>query len=292
MSLQILTTCWGKKHIKLFEQTALRSLSWRKNRWALQSVDAVWTIYTDDQDMALMKEICQVEGIEFNIQSTTKLRNYIDMVQSAHIAMIEHCVKTGDKLLLAPPDTIFGDGTVLGLLTASHDPGSVVVVPHPRVLPNILNNGDMVVNFPFSNPELVDLAWEHLHDSWVHAERGHPNQSSYVGGVTWWYARDNICGTHCLPSPYMINFTDEDLQYFKSAISFGHFDHMWPGDVLIPRGRQRYLASSDAAFIVEITEADKNVPPIIENQPSHGFWRDHIHNKANQQIIFTFRKGE
>jgi len=286
MALNLLTTCWGKKHIEMFEKTALRSLSWPKNRAALQAVDAVWCIYTDDQDLDHMKAICTTPGITFNIQSTTKLRNYIDMVQSATIDMIELCVERNEKLLLAPPDTIFGDGTVLGLLTAGQDPDSVVVVPHPRVLPSILST--MEKRGHITNDTLVDLAWEHLHDAWVHAERNHPNQSSYVGGVEWWWAGDNICGTHRLPSPYLLSFTNEDLMYFKSAISFGHFDHMWPGDILIPRGRQRYLGSSEAAFIVEITEAGKNVPPIIENQPKTGFWRDHVHNKNNAQIIFTF----
>lgn len=292
MSLQILSIAWGKRHIELFQQTALRSLSWPKNRAAIQAVNATWNIFTDDTNMARMKDICHIPGIEFNIQSTTKLRKYIDQVQSANIWAMELCIERKEKLLLAPPDTIFGDGTILGLLTAGFDQDSVVVVPHPRVLPTILDNGDMAVSYNFTNSELVDLAWDYLHDSWVHAERGHSNQSSYVGGVEWWRSGDNICGTHRLPSPYLCSFTQEDLMYFKSAISFGHFDHKWPGDILIPRCRQRYLASSNAAFIMEITEADKNVPPIIENQPSHGFWRNDIHNQANGQIIFTFTGAE
>jgi hypothetical protein len=142
---------------------------------------------------------------------------------------------------------------------------------------------------PVDNGPLVALAWRHLHDAWVHGERGHANQSSYVGGVEWWRVNNLIQGTHRLPSPYLIQFTKEDLQYFKSAISFGNFDHVWPSDILIPRGRQRYLGSSDAAFIVEITDPNKNVPPIIENQPKTGFWKDHLQNRSNAQIIFTFR---
>lgn len=286
MGLQLLTCVWGKKHIELFKQTAFRSLTWDKNLKALSDARAVWNLFTDDVN-AMMNIIDNDLGITFNIQSTEKLRDYIDEVQSASIWQMEQALEKNDQVLLAPPDTIFGDGTVQGLLSAGQDEGSVVVVPHARVLPSILTK-DLEIH-DVENDMLVDLAWEHLHDSWVHAERGHANQSSFVGGVTWWRAGDVIQGTHVLPSPYLLNFTNEDLQYFRSAISFGHFDHMFPGDILIPRGRQRYLTSSDSAFMVEITDPDKNVPPIIENQPKTGFWRDNLHNKSNAQVIFTFK---
>lgn len=287
MSLQILTTCWGP-HIELFQKTALRSLAWEDNRAALQRIKAVWNIFCDDTKK--MEKICKKSelDIKFNIQGTEKLRDYIDQVQSANIWQMKESIETGDKVLLAPPDTIFGDGTVDGLLQAGQDQESVVVVPHPRVLPKILD--DTFLPNGFNNEMLVAASWEYLHDSWVHAERGHPNQSSYVGGVEWWKFGDIIQGTHRLPSPYLIQFTKEDLQYFQAAISFGHFDHMWPGDILLPRGRQRYVASSDSCFIVEITEADKNVPPIIENQPKTGFWRSNPHNINNAMITFTFRR--
>ncbi len=290
MALQILTCVWGKSHIELFKKTALESLSWDKNKKALTDAQAIWNIITDDVDA--MKELTKhlPEPIYpiINIRSMEDHRDYIDQVQSASIWQMERSVESKDKVLLAPPDTIFGDGTVANLLEAGKDNESVVVVPHARVLPSILTEMDSFY-LPVDNAPLVSLAWRHLHDAWVHAERGHANQSSYVGGVEWWRVGNIIQGTHRLPSPYLIQFTKEDLLYFRSAISFGHFDHMWPGDILIPRGRQRYLGSSDAAFIVEITEADKNVPPIIEGQPESGFWRDHLHNRSNGQIIFTLR---
>lgn len=292
MRLQLLTCCWGNHHRELFKKTALRSLSWTKNAKALRQLEATWNIITDDDSLSDLDKYCNetLPGIQFRVRPISKHRDYIDQVQSANIWMMEESIKSGHKVLLAPPDTIFGDGTVEGLWRAGEDKDSVIVVPHPRVLPGILNELYEEDNiFNVSVVRLVELSFRNLHDSWVHAERGHPNQSSYVGGVEWWRTNNVIQGTHRLPSPYLISFTEEDLMYFKSAISFGHFDHMWPGDILIPRGRQRYLASSDSAFIVEVTEADKNVPPIMENQPKTGFWRSNVHNLANAQVIFTFR---
>lgn len=285
--LQLLTTVWGEKHIELFKKTALKSLGWVKNKEALARQNAKWNIFTDDADVADLKGFCRktIPEIKFNVMPTSDLRRYIDSVQAASIWQMEKAIESKDRVLLAPPDTIFGDGTVESLVSAGLEEGSVVVVPHPRVLPEIV---DKLQNYEEGKQRLVDLAFENLHDSWVHAERGHINQSSYVGGVEWWRVGSTIQGTHRLPSPYLIHFQQEDLDYFKTATSMGHWDHMWPGDILIPRARQRYIASSEAAFIVEITESDKNVPPIIENQPKTGFWRDHLHNRINSQILFTF----
>lgn len=295
MGLQILSTAWGKAHIELLKKTAIKSLSWDNNQEALTKAETIWNIYTDEDEVESLDKFSRksIPGIKFNIQSRNSLRNYIDENQSATIWQMERSIESGDKVLLAPPDTIFGDGTIEGLLAAGRDEGSVVVTPHPRVLPTILSTyKGPYWDLSCENWGLVDLAWTHLHESWIHAEIGHPNQSSYMGGIWWERVNGLIMGKHLLPSPYLIGFTKQDLEYFDRACSFGHFDWRWPGDILIPQGRQRYIGSSDLAFIVEITEAHKNVPPIYENQPKTGFHRDDPHNRANNQIVFTFRGSQ
>ncbi len=285
MGLQVLTALWGQRHVELFDKACLTSLRWDRNLEALRSLKAKWNIFADDEHHAQIAKMMPT-GIHFNIRSTTTLRDYIDQVQSASIWQMKQCLESGDKLLLAPPDTIFGDGTIENLWKIGKDKGSCVVVAHPRVLPSIL--GGYLDSY--SNYDLVGKAFLHLHKSWSDAEIGHPAQNSYVGGVAWQkLSRDLYSVTHRLPTVYLADFTEEDLSYFKSAISFGHFDHMWPGDILVPRGRQRYVGSSDACFIVEVTEADKNVPPIIPNAPIEGFWRAHTHNVHNSMIQAIFR---
>jgi hypothetical protein len=290
VGLQILSSVWGKKHVELFKRTAIKSLSWPKNLETLQNLKAKWNIFADEEHH---QEIVQAmpTGIHFNLKSSVLLRDYIDQVQSASIWQIKECLKSGDKLLLAPPDSIFGDGTVQGLWTLGRDKGSCVVVPHPRVLPSI---GQAVYGDNwYTNAELVSISFRHLHKSWSDAEDGHPMQNSFVGGVEWTKVTsrpyDLYAVTHRLPTVYLADFTDEDLQYFKSASSFGNWDHVWPSDILVPRGRQRFCGSSDACFVVEITEEDKNVPPILEKAPTKGFWREHPHNKSNAQITAIFR---
>lgn len=286
--MQILTVVYGEKHVELFRRACLKSLSFPNNRSALYEHKAIWNICTDDKYVEyLRREIdIRIPELVVNFKTTDTLRNYIDPIQSAVIWQIEECLKTNSKLLIAPPDTIFGNGTVSNLLKIGREKNTCVVVPHPRVLPSILEHA---FNPYISNPELVRLAWQHLHQAWSDAEIGHPRQNSYVGGVVWQRLADNLYSVvHRLPTIYLAEFTEEDLSYFKSQVSFGAFDHVWPGDVLVKRERQRYVASSDSCFIVEITEKDKNVPPIWPGDVD-SFWRSHVHNGINKGIITTFR---
>lgn len=282
MGLQILSSVWGKHHVEMFENVLLKSFS--GNEQALKG--AKWNIFTDEEFSSYIER--QVNAIlpdtEVKIGSITDLRRYIDITQSAVIWQIEECLKSEDRLLIAPPDTFFGVGSIHGLLEIGSEKGSCVVVPHPRVLPSITPYLE-----PMRNPQLVSLAWEHLHRSWSDAEVGHPMQNSFVGGVAWKkLSKELYAVTHRLPTVYLADLTTEDLEYFKTTPSFGSFDHLWPGDILLKRGRQRFIGSSDACFIIEVTDPDKNVPPLWDGPPTE-FWRKHFHNEMNKQISAIFR---
>lgn len=289
MKLEILSIFWGEKFIESFRRTALRSLAFKGNKKSIYDQKTRWNVFTEPQFFDYVSKIIDAEfpELEVNIQSTVKLRTHIDMNQSAIIWQIEECMKNKTKLILAPPDTIFGDKTVGNLLTIGAEEGACVVVPHPRVHPTILE--DLQSGITYSNPELVTMAWKHLHRSWEDAEEGHPRQNGFVGGVWWNKLEEGLISVrHALPTVYLMDFTAEDLQYFKAQNAFGSFDHLWPGDILVKRERQRFAASSDACFVVEITEREKNIPPIWDGPPN-GFWRSHPHNHHNRQVAAVFR---
>lgn len=287
MGLQLVSCVWGDKHLELWRRTTLRSLAMPENAEALLKQDSCWNIYTEEKYFEYFKNKIHeyIPGFKsVELISTNKLRDRIDNTQSAMIKQIEKCLNHKDRMLLCPPDSIFGDGSVQGLLNAGRDPESVVVVPHPRVLPAILEE------VYGSNAEMVSLSWRHLHRSWSEAEVGHPRQNSFIGGVSWSRVEDSLYSvTHLLPTPYLCDFTAEDLSYFKAQIGFGAYDHTWSGEILIPKVRQRFVGSSDIAFIAEITEADKNVPPIVRGGDPNKFWKDHLHNRINRQMISVFR---
>lgn len=301
MKLRLLSIFWGPKHYDLFKWACLKSLAYPRNKEALYASDTIWNIFTDDEYFEPLRELTKITfpGLRFEIRSTNDLRRYTDSTQSALVGQIEECLAAKAKFLFAPPDTIFGDGTVANLLKIGREDKTCVCVPHPRVLPDIqdairrqlADDGNFVPDRQtnIDNVTLVDLAFKYLHQSWTDAEVNHVRQNSHVGGVLWQRLDDvTISGRHYLPTHYLCDFTEQDLNYFKTQVSFGSFDHMWAGDILIPQGRQRYVGSSDAAFICEVTEKEKNIPPVWNGDPNQ-FWRNHVHNHHNKQVEFIFR---
>lgn len=287
MGVQLLSVFWGQKHVDLFINAALKSLTFSKNKQALIEAGATWNIFTETHHFDQIREAIRerVPEIEmFELQSVVKLRDRTDHMLSALIWQIEKCLLNKEKLLLVMPDTIWGDGSIPNLFKVGHEPTSCVVVPHPRVLPEILNETYE------SNQSLVNAAFKHLHRSWSEAKVGHPRQNSFVGGTSWVDLGENqysVC--HRLPTVYYAGFTDEDLQYFKTQVGFGTYDHTWPGHILIPRDRQRTIGSSDVAFVCEITDADKNVPPVMRGGDPDKFWKANMHNNINAIMRTTFR---
>lgn len=291
MILQLLTMVYGSKHVELFKEACLASLSTPRNRKAINEHGAKWSVYTDEDHIHILRKLLgeSFPSLKIDFVLTEDLRRYTDPIQSAIIKQIESCLHEGHRLLICPPDTIFAEGTIANLIAIGREPGSVVVVPHPRILPSILNEGMLFASL--SPARMVDLCFKHLHQSWTDAEIGHVRQNSFVGGVKWQRLDKLIVGSHYLPTPYLMDFTEEDLSYFKTQISFGSFDHVWANDVLLKLGRQRYVASSDACFIAEITEEEKNVPPIWDGDPD-SFWRNNMQFDHDKQTVFTFRGEE
>lgn len=290
MSLQMLTTVYGDKHIDIFQRACLKSLAFKRNKAALYEAKAIWMIFSEEKYFDHIRKIVDAFLPEFNLQlrPMSELRGFIDPVQSALVLMIEECLRTNSRLLMCPPDTIFGDGSVHGLLKVGREQHTCVVAAHARVLPSIL---DEDFSPYLTNAELVTMAWKHLHRSWSEASVGHPVQNSFIGGVSWQEIGPSLFAVqHRLPTVYLADFTEEDLHHFKTCISSGDWDHVWPGTRLTPHGRQRYIGGSDIAFMVEITAAEKNVPP-MGGGPPDGFWRNHPHNEFNKQFSAVFRGG-
>lgn len=288
MKFQILSVFWGEPYCEWFLKGALRSLSFKQNREAILEHCSTWNIFCDENQVETVKEATKLNfsDLKINIRSTSHLRAFIDQHQSAMCMQIADCLKSNERLLFVPPDTVFSDGSINSLMKIGREPKTCVAVAHPRVLPDFLLNLKQAIGKP---NELVNLAWKNLHQSWSDAEVGHPRQNSFIGGVKWERLGFDLYSiTHHLPTVYFADFTEEDLMYFKTQTSFGCYDHTWPADILIRQHRQRYVGSSEAAFICEITHREKNIPPVKEGN-TDSFWREHAHNLQNRQTQVIFR---
>lgn len=284
--MNILTVVYGQKHIDMMKKGLLKSLSFRGNKHILYEMNATWVIYTDESSREHLEKMiyAYLPELHVDIRSVVELRDRSDLHHSAIYKMIERSLKEDKLFLMAPPDTIFGDYSIGGMLSHHKNKGDCVAVAHPRVLPEILDESFLP---SLGNDELCSLAWKHLHKAWTDAERGHINQNSYMGGVEWWKTSDKIVRVvHRLPTIYLCDFNQGDLDYFNQASGAGHYDHEWP-QTLVLTGRQQYVSSSHQAFIVEITDKDKNVPPLVPGH-SDGFWRSLPHNEHNAKLPVDF----
>ena len=284
-------------HVGLLKNACVPSLAWPKNAAALDGV--TFSVLTKGIHQEEVTEILKSSGIKFSSIEFTILGPEFEINPHASGMFIKEwicrefskAVTYNQAIILTPPDTIFGDGSIHNLRVTGNRRDVVVFAAHMRVLPTIMDQ----ITEPVSNAKLVSLAMKHKHKTWEESELGATEINTYVGGVVWQYLDcDLYACQHLLPTPYFINPTPEDLVYFKNQIHWGVIDHDWPGECLINSERQRVLGSSDAAFMVELTPAEANIPPKApyrEDEPDL-FWRRKPHNAINRMNYIILRGEE
>lgn len=301
--LRIYTAVWGDKYIDLFEKTIIRSFNWQQNKKALLNEKVTWSFHTNKKDCAKLIQLGKRIGLEdFDV---TELPEELDgghpdmgkILLGQFTKEIQRCLETNSRLLLAPPDSIFGDGTIRAILSAGAQEGTCVAVPHPRVLPAIFDYPSEfchTLNLNLSNSQLVTTAFQNLHRSWSEAQVGFDKINSHVGGVCWRKISPGLFSVqHRLPTNYLIHFVPSDLQFFQQQICFGSIDHLWPTK-LVKEERERVIGSSDLAFICEVTDPKQNIPPnypYLKKEPDR-FWRQAPHNAVFRQFSVIFRGVE
>lgn len=298
--LRLYTCVYGEKHLTWMRQGLLPSLAWPGNSAAIEG--CTWSFLTKGIHTQEIEEMVKgfpslhIKDFEFltlGPEFETNPHAQGMFLKEGFMAEISRSLTFNAQTLIAPPDTIFGEGSIANLKEIGKQRDSVVTVAHVRVLPELLTF--IKTEKPVSNAKLVGLAFRHLHKTWEQAQVGLKQANSYVGGVSWrWLAENLYAVTHRLPTPYLMNFVPEDLTYFKNQIHFGELDHGWPSANLIHNQRQRLVGSSDAAFMVELTDALNNIPPVsfVRDESPDDFWRDREarpHNAVNRMTSVILR---
>lgn len=294
-NLRVLTSVWGDQHMDWWRRAALPSLMWPQNKEALSG--ATWAFLSRKENIDGIQKYVKDSGISvkdieiYDMGDALSANPHAAGAVIKEVLMVEahKCLTFDSQLLLAPPDTIMGDGSIRNMREIADQRDVVVLAAHARVLPSII---DTVSDKPMSNAKLVGESFKQLHASWKYAEVGLLQANSWIGGVSWKYLSENLYAVqHRLPTPYLINFTPEDIVYFRSQIHWGVIDHSWPGDMLVPAQRQRLIGSSDGAFMAEITPTDVNIPPCehIRTNEVDLFWRNQPHNIQNRMQSLIFR---
>lgn len=312
MNFHMFSMFWGAHHLDLFKRACYRSLNWDANLSALQGRE--WHVYTLPEHFEDLERLFNGGPFKLILKPIGESMRVsgCGMVRTAQCDagvvllnglrdQIAYSIQNRSKMLFCPPDTLFGNGTIPNLLTIGQGPATCVAVSHPRVLPAMFEDLESIcaTRGALSNPQLVTLAFRHAHDSWKYADVVHKNNSSFVGGIAWRELEKGLYSvTHRLPTVYLADFLPMDYDFFWGQVSFGGWDHRWPAENLIRHERMRLVGSSDACFIVELTDHDKNVPPELPLETKQelarrgevdGYWNSHYHNSINRQFTTIFR---
>lgn len=288
MKVRLFSIVYGEPYLTWFEQGCVASLGWTRNRAAVREYAAEWNIYSRDNERDRLRAICEPLGVPIQFHPFGTFNSTGETLQPALFDHMRNCAQTGHAMFVAPPDTVFGDGSVPAICAVGQLPNICVAVPHVRVNAGCL---PALAGREWGNAPLVDKAFTMLHPTWRDAEATLPNTNSLLGGVSWRRIGPGLYAvTHRLPTTYLANINASDVDWFSRQWETGTYDHTWPAKI-VKEQRQRTIASSDAAFIVELTRENENIPLLQASDPNEPdrFWRDLEHNYVQRNVVTIFR---
>lgn len=289
MKLRIFTLVFKNRFLELLEYGCARSLAWPKNRAVLEG--SVWDIYAHHSERERVLKSVEKVGVPVEFHDIPDIHDVAEKLQACLIDESQRCADGGYGLLTAQPDLVFGDGSIGAMAKfASEQSECCVAVPHPRV-----NDAEFVRDMPdrpISNQELVSMAFRHMHKSWRDADLSLDRVNCWASGVAWRSLGDGLYGVSSrLPTIFLARPTHDDVEILRKAEK-GAWDHIWP-ETLVRQQRQRVIGSSDAAFVVELTEKDTHNCAVREKLPNQQdiYRYDLEHHRVNRNTVTVWRCG-
>lgn len=300
--LRIFTPVWGEEHIHRFESGLLKSMLWPQNREILADNIRYWHLFTTIESMPKLEALMTKTGYPFQLHGIDPIAMQGDGPRAQAILnggteIMSACLVDKSIFMTAFTDIVFADGSIEPMLALAQRPRVAVTVPHMRVLPEFLNALDR----PRSCAQMVTIAMKYAHVSWRDAEIGIKGMfrsfsNQYMGGLSWEKIGNYYLIQHVIPNVWMANIEQSDIDFLKNAAFWGAYDHNWPGK-LLDEDRNRVIGSSDASFMVELTEYDKGISPntqIDMNQPD-AFHHDGLEgrdfHRRYRAHVSVFREG-
>lgn len=284
--IRMFSIAYGDKFLEWFEHACVNSLSWPKNRAALQAVET-WDIWTTPQHAPRARAIAAKLGVPITMHP--EMSGVREQLITGLVGQLDLCVKSKSSMLWVSPDSVFGDGTIRTLLDIGSAPGVCVALPPLRV--NAEGFLQAMGPGPVSNARLVKIAFERLHQGFIDGEITKSLTNSFVSGVSWRTLEEGLYAvTHLLPSAYFLQPIESDVEWFRRKPKFGGYDHRFP-QLLVEAQRQRVIGSSDAGFVVELTREGIDTPQITARDfmKPDNYCQDGAHIRANRNVMCIWR---
>lgn len=285
--IRLFCLAYGAKFVDLFERVTVRSLMQPRNRAVIS--DAKISLYTDKDSVERATGIAsQLAPVEPTLLDAGLHPG--EMLHRALIAEIRECLRTGSTLIMAPPDTFWGEGSLANLLAVGSVPNVCVGAAHARV-----NRDQFLEALPegvIENDRLVSLSIEHLHRTWGEADCTREKTNTWWSGTSLRKVSDKLWAVqHLLPTIHLARFVQSDLEFFERHDKRGLWDHRWPA-CLVEQQRQRIIGSSDMFFAAELTGETENIPPLTDrdvNEPDK-YRGNERHHAINRNLISVWRE--
>lgn len=282
--LHIFTHVFNGKYLSQWRRAGAVSLLWPKNREALNSLDVLWDIYTSTSSLEEVRVFARTLPIKHEVTAEDGVKD-----SSLRVAL-EKAHKAGAYFMPAPPDIIWGDGSIgalLRLMVFAY--GRCLAVPHVRVAER-----KFMATFTgesLSNAQLVKKAFAALHEAFAGSEGPADKQNTGTTGTVWTKLSPGLYAAgFFLPTIHLMQPTAEDVKWFNTTPGSDHWDHRWPAS-LVGKDRHRIIGSSDAAFMAELTPDDEVHPP--RHATEKGKWDEYTgtlpHHIQNRNTVAIFR---
>jgi hypothetical protein len=306
-------TVWGDDYLHSFFSYTVPSLLQDGNIPTLARDGYVlgFTIYTHPQEyqevakqygpcLALLNEHMTVSVIPLNELKTGGWRgDYWHYVTSAMVDQIKRCIDEDAIMFSITPDTIYGNRSITNAVRTVQGKNVCLAAAHPRLSKESILMSDVFAGLKrmersFENDELVDIAFEHGHQTLLGSfDNEEPNMTH--GGTSIRKINNSTYSVvHNLPMVWLANFVKDDLKFFESA---GHYwddrwDHRWPR-LLLRQNRLKVVGSSDLFFCVEPTADDQRVwtmkRGLLNNDKFDTRRRRYLHNYVCNSFCCVWR---
>ena len=191
---------------------------------------------------------------------------------------IELCLSEDAIFFLAPPDTVFAQGSLWNSVQAVENKRYAVAIPHIRAT-------DGPPQLPCDAKTLFRWAIHYHHGTFANSFDVKAMNSTWAGISVRQISPDTCCMMHSLPTPYLVQFTQSDLDFWNNQIEWQQWDRSFLGK-LWSEDRLLVVGSSDMAFCIEITEPGANVPELRADQYNDRWQNEQEHNKALKKMLF------
>ncbi len=295
--IYIYTLAWGN-YIDWYFNFTLPALMHDSNTKALENsgYEVKFILYTigngKDKDV-IDKYIDEndyfrnIKVVELDIGQRTETKNIAVL---AVLDVFKRCIKERALLFLAPPDCIFGNGSLYNSVIASYDKKKCFASALPRVSLDILNEIGSYPKQGITNSELVSLCMKFPHDNFKYANEELDINTTHKGVSYRKISTGLYTVTHNLPSAFLVFPIKEDYDYFNKVQDFNMWDRGWL-DLLIRTKRIKISGSSDLFFLVELTPAPFERESELKKDLKHNdeVPRPEFHHYASNMFISVWR---